>query len=119
MIVVLPAPVAPTIATFSPGSTRNDTSLSTHSFALVGEPDVLELHPCRLERGASPAAARPLETNRTGRKASAPARSSTAGSVSSSWKMRSALAIEDCITEYLADRSRSGMKKRRSRSMKM
>ena len=30
--------------------------------------------------------------------------------------MRSALAIEDCITEYFADRSRSGMKKRRIQS---
>jgi hypothetical protein len=33
--------------------------------------------------------------------------------VSRSWKMRSRLAIDDCITEYLADRSRSGRKKRR------
>ena len=32
--------------------------------------------------------------------------------------MRSALAIADCITEYLAERSRSGMKKRRIQSMK-
>jgi hypothetical protein len=30
-----------------------------------------------------------------------------------SWKMRSALAIEDCITEYFAESSASGMKKRR------
>ena len=31
--------------------------------------------------------------------------------------MRSALAIEDCITEYFAERSRSGRKKRRIQSM--
>ena len=48
---------------------------------------------------------------RSGARASAWSR--TAGSVSSSWKMRSQLAIDDCITEYLAERSRSGMKKRR------
>ena len=38
--------------------------------------------------------------------------------LSISSKMRSALAIDDCITEYLADRSRNGMKNRRIRSMK-
>jgi hypothetical protein len=32
--------------------------------------------------------------------------------------MRSRLAIADCITEYLAERSRSGMKKRCMRRMK-
>jgi hypothetical protein len=32
--------------------------------------------------------------------------------------MRSTLAIDDCITEYLAERSESGMKKRRIHWMK-
>ncbi len=41
-----------------------------------------------------------------------------AGSVSKSWKIRSQLAIEDCITAYFADRSRSGMKNSRMPSMK-
>jgi len=31
--------------------------------------------------------------------------------------MRSQLAMEDCITEYFAERSRSGRKKRRIQSM--
>ena len=48
----------------------------------------------------------------------AASRSSIPTSVSSSWKIRSAPAIEDCMTEYLADRSRRGMKKRRIQSMK-
>ena len=30
--------------------------------------------------------------------------------------MRSALALEDCMTEYLAERPRTGRKKRRSRT---
>jgi len=40
-----------------------------------------------------------------------------AGFRSNSSKIRSLLAIDDCITEYFADRSRSGMKKRRIQSM--
>jgi hypothetical protein len=35
MIVVLPAPVCPTIATVSPGSMVNDTSRSTQSYSLL------------------------------------------------------------------------------------
>ncbi len=104
MIVVLPAPVAPTNAALEPGSTRNDTSRSTQSSSLRYENQT---------RSNSTAPRR--SPGRIGRTASGG--SSTAGSVSSSSKIRSALAIDDCITEYFADRSRSGRKKRRVQSM--
>ena len=48
MMVVLPAPVWPTMATVCPGSTRKETSRSTHSSsfgfgtAVIGEPDIAE-----------------------------------------------------------------------------
>ncbi len=73
------------------------TRTSDRRRAAVAEPDVLELD-------AAP--------RRRIRRRDSAARSRTPGSVSRSWKIRSLLAIADCMTEYLAERSRSGMKKR-------
>ena len=70
MIVVLPAPVAPTRATVRPGSTVKETSRRTGVLGRVREPDVLE------------ARSRPRHRARTGRRPSRVARS--AGRVSSS-----------------------------------
>ena len=67
MIVVLPAPVWPTMARVWPGSTRKETSRRTQSSsfgvraAVIGEPDVAELdfaarRPYRMD-GASEATA--------------------------------------------------------------
>ena len=50
MIVVLPAPVAPTIATCSPGATRNETSSQHPVLALVREAHVVELDRARAPR---------------------------------------------------------------------
>ena len=86
---------------------QHPVGLAARARVAVREPDVLELDRAGTGAGSGSAAG-----------ARAPGRSRTAGSVSSSWKMRSQDAIDDCITEYLAERSRSGMKKRRIQSKK-
>ena len=102
MRVVLPEPVAPTIAIFSPGLDAEADVAQHVVLALVGEPDVVEL-----DRAAHAPPG-----------ACAAAGDAIAGAVSSSWKTRSADAIADCMTAYLVLNSRIGMKKRWMYSMK-
>ena len=92
MSVVFPDPVAPTIATCSPAATRNDTSRSTQSSFRYAN------HTC--SNTMSPRA-------RAGACGSAGAGST---SRSRTEKMRSAAVIDDCMTAYLALKSRIGTK---------
>ena len=117
-----------------PGSTRKDTSRRTHAAAPGSSPAVRsrrsELSWASRLSWVSGAYENQTCSNSTeprrpalGQRRELPAREigATAGSASTmpglrrraARKMRSLLAIEDCMTEYFADRSRSGMKKRR------
>ena len=108
MIVVLPAPVAPTNATLPLGSTRKETSFRIQSSPWYANQTFSKTtEPFSLAGAAARLASHTLVSG-----------SSTPGLVSISARKRSVEAIDDCITEYFADKSRRGKKKRRIQATK-
>ncbi len=128
-MVVLPAPVWPTMATVSPGSMVNETSRSTQSYSLLrlrrSSPTAASAsRPCwRLRRQPAPGCDRRTTHGRT-RCAPGPcgtfgiAGETISAGVSSSLKMRSLDAIADCRMLYFSLRSWMGRKKRCAYCMK-
>ena len=116
MIVDLPAPVAPTMPTRSPGRTSNDTSRSTLVLAVVGERHVVEDDvAARAVRTAARDRRRRTERLRSGARIPDPdveSGDSILTGVSSSLKMRSDEAIAACRTLNFSDMSLIGRKKR-------
>src|SRR5437867_8963531 len=95
MMDVLPAPVAPTMATFSPSAMWNETSFNTQLPGSYANQT--------LRNSISPRMRLRLD---------GAALSRTAGRSSRIWKIRSELAIACCMMLYFSLRSRIGWKNR-------